>query len=236
MSIYAIKYLQPIAAMTITRFSRYLAACIKLAAAGSVLLALSVAEAQAAPETSQFKITRNGKPIGTHIIEVNRNGNEISVSTVTDLTVKILFVTAYRLQISANERWDNGRLIALNATSNNNGKRHSVSATAKGSSLEIKVDGQAPVLTDPNIVPNSFWNPELLGRPIMLDMQDGQIMPLSVRDGGDEELTINERTIKTRHYTVISRYSQDLWYDDNARLVQARLVASDGSTIVYRLP
>jgi uncharacterized protein DUF6134 len=205
---------------------------MKLAAAVVVLVLFS-AGAQASTETTRFAITRNGEQIGVHLIEVNRSGQEISVAIVTDLTVKVLFVTAYRLQLTASERWVNGRLVALSSRSDNNGTRHFVSVAAKGFSLEVKVDGKV-TLIDPNIMPASFWNPELLGRPIMLDAQDGQIMPVSVRDGGEEDLTINGRIVKAHRYTINSRYSQDVWYDDQARLVQAKLVASDGSVIMYR--
>jgi uncharacterized protein DUF6134 len=205
---------------------------MKLAAA-VVVLVLFGTGAQASTETTRFAITRNGEQIGMHLIEVNRSGQEISVAVVTDLTVKVLFVTAYRLQFTASERWLNGRLVALNSRSDNNGTRHFVSVSAKGSSLEVKVDGKA-TLIDANIMPASFWNPELLGRPIMLDAQDGQVMPVSVRDGGEEELTINGRIVKAHRYTINSRYSQDVWYDDQARLVQAKLIASDGSVIMYR--
>jgi Family of unknown function (DUF6134) len=205
---------------------------MKLAAA-VVVLVLFGTGAQASTETTRFAITRNGEQIGMHLIEVNRSGQEISVAVVTDLTVKVLFVTAYRLQLTASERWVNGSLVALNSRSDNNGTRHFVSVSAKGSSLEVKVDGKA-TLIDANIMPASFWNPELLGRPIMLDAQDGQVMPVSVRDGGEEELTINGRIVKAHRYTINSRYSQDVWYDDQARLVQAKLIASDGSVIMYR--
>jgi Domain of unknown function (DUF6134) len=88
---------------------------------------------------------------------------------------------------------------------------------------------------DPNVMPNSFWNAEFLRRPLMLDAQDGQVMPVSVRDVGEEELRINASVLRARRYTVTSRYSQDVWYDDQARLVQAQLVTRDGSVIVYRL-
>jgi hypothetical protein len=30
------------------------------------------------------------------------------------------------------------------------------------------------------------------------------------------------------------RYAQDLWYDERGRLVQVKLVGSDGSVISYR--
>lgn len=221
-------------AMSITSFI-WLAAFIRLGVAVVVPLILFMSGAPALPETRRFEITRNGDPIGTHVIEVNRSGNEFLVSVVTDLTVKVLFVTAYRLQIAASERWANGRLIALNSTSNNNGARHVVSAAARGSRLEVTVDGKESIFVDSNVMPNSFWNAEFLRRPIMLDAQDGQVMPVSVRDLGEEDLTINASVIRARRYTVTSRYSQDVWYDDQSRLVQARLVARDGSVITYRL-
>lgn len=188
--------------------------------------------ARAATETMRYAITRNGEPIGTHEIDISRSGQEISVAVVTDLTVKVFFVTAYRLQHTENERWVNGQLVALNSTSDNNGTRHTVSVSAKGSSLELKVDGKAS-LVGSNIVPASFWNPALLGRPLLLDTKDGQVMPVSVRDDGEEELSINEQVVKAHRYTINSRYSQDVWYDDQSHLVQAKLIASDGSVIMY---
>jgi len=200
---------------------------------GSVLFsAASVAAGPPSVETMRFAITRNGEQIGTYAIEINRSGPETSVAVVTDLTVKVLFVTAYRLQHTENERWVNGRLVALNSRSDDNGTRHSVSAAAKGSSLEVTVDGKTTVI-DPNVMPESFWNPQLLARPVMLNTQDGQITPVSVSDGGEEELTINAQLVRTHRYTVNSRYAQDLWYDDQAHLVQAKFRASDGSVIMY---
>ena len=55
-------------------FSSNLAAYIGRAVAVTVPLVLLVGGAQAFTETRQFEITRNGKPIGTHMIEVNRRG------------------------------------------------------------------------------------------------------------------------------------------------------------------
>lgn len=199
-----------------------------------IVLILFGAGAQASIETRRFAITRNGQQIGTHVIEVNRNGQEILVAVDTNLTVKVLFIAAYHLKITISERWVNGRLVALNSTSDDNGTRHFISAAPTGSSLEVKVDGKTTII-DANIMTTSFWNAEFLGRPIMLDAQNGQIMPVSVRDDGEEELAINARIIKARHYTINGRYSQEVWYDDQAGLVQARLVASDGSVIMYRL-
>ena len=187
----------------------------------------------AAAETMRYAITRNGEPIGTYAVEINRTGPETSVAVVTDLAVRVMFITAYRLQHTENERWVNGRLVALSSESDDNGTRHSVSATAKGPSLALTVDGKT-TLVDPNVMLENFWNPELLGRPVMLNTQDGQITPVSVNDGGIEDVTVNAQVARAHRYTINSRYSQDVWYDDQARLVQVKFRASDGSVIMYQ--
>ena len=49
-------------------------------------------------------------------MEINRAGPETSVKILTDLNVKVLFITAYRLQHKATERWVEGRLVAVRAS------------------------------------------------------------------------------------------------------------------------
>jgi len=190
-------------------------------------------EGQACAETMRFAITRNGDQIGTHSIDINRAGANISVSIATDLVVKVLFVTAYHFQHSASEHWVNGRLVALDSTTDNNGTRHQVSIVMKTTGLEMEADGKASRV-DRNIMPASLWNPELVRRAVVLDTQDGDIVPLSVVDQGMEELAIEARIVKAHHYTIKSRFSQDVWYDEQQHLVQAKLIGRDGSVILYK--
>jgi hypothetical protein len=189
--------------------------------------------AQTPPGTMRFAIMRNGEQIGTHAIEVSRTGPETSVRITTDLTVKVLFVTAYRLQHSATERWVNGQLVAFNSTTDNNGTRHKVSATMGASGLEVEADGKMSRV-EKNVLPASLWNPELMRRKAALDTQDGQVDPISVTDDGMEDLTLAGRATKAHHYEIKGRYSQDVWYDEGGRLVQVKLVGSDGSIISYQ--
>ncbi len=186
----------------------------------------------AAAETLRFAITRNGDQIGTHTIDVKRDAQQTTVSIATDLTVKVLFVTAYHFQYTASEDWINGRLVGLSSATDNNGTPHKVSIVMKENRLEMEADGKTSRL-DPNVMPGSLWTPELLRRSTMLDPQDGQILPLTVLDDGMDDLPVNGRTLKAHHYTLKSRYSQDVWYDDQQHLVQARIIGSDGSVILY---
>ena len=197
--------------------------------------AQAVVPAQTGPQIDKmrFTITRNDEPIGTQAIEINRAGAETSVSVATDLSVKVMFVTAYRFEQTEKERWVNGKLVGLTSATNANGERHEVQVTANATGLDVKADGKVSRV-DQNIMPASFWNPELLARPTLLDTQAGKTAPLTVRDNGMEDLKINRQVVKARHYTVSSMFSQDVWYDSQARLVQSKMVASDGSVIMYR--
>ncbi len=197
---------------------------------------LAVAPTMAAPaptEALRFAIMRNGEQIGTHTIEINRDGPETNVRVTTQLAVKVLFVTAYRLQHNATERWVNGQLVAFDSTTDNNGVRHKVSAARSVSGLEVEADGKKSRV-DQNIFPASLWNPELMRRKMALDPQDGQVDPISITDVGTEDLNVGARALKAHHYGIKGRYSQDIWYDERGRLVQVKLIGSDGSEISYK--
>jgi hypothetical protein len=206
-------------------------ACLS-ATVGTLLVATTVV-AQTPAGTMRFAIMRNGEQIGTHAIEISRTGPATDVRITTDLTVKVLFITAYRLQHSATERWMNGQLVAFSSTTDNNGTRHKVSAALGASGLDVEADGKTSRV-DKSTVPASLWNPELLRRKSALDTQDGQVDPIAVIDDGMEDLSIDARAVKAHHYELKGRYAQDVWYDERGRLVQVRLVGSDGSVISYK--
>ena len=185
-------------------------------------------------ETLQYAIMRKGEQIGTHRVEFRRAGKETSVNLATNVEVKVLFVTAYRFQHTATERWVNGRLVALDAETDDNGKQHRVSVALKGTALQIDADGKASQ-ADKNIIPGSLWNPDLLRQSVMLDPQTGQVMPISVVDEGTEQVTTESGPATAHRYTIKGKFEQDVWYDSRGRLVQSQFSGPDGSVISYRL-
>jgi hypothetical protein len=218
-----------------------MAAGLFCAMSGALAVATALAQtppaqapvAQVPVGTLRYAILRNGDQIGTHTIEIGRTGPETNVRITTDLTVTVLFITAYRLQHSATERWVKDQLVAFNSTTDNNGTRHKVTATLGPTGLEVNVDGNANKV-DKNVVPESLWNPDMLKRKTAFSTQDGLVETLAVTDAGAEELSIDGRTIKAHHYGVKGRFTQDVWYDERGRLVQVKLIGSDNSVISYK--
>ena len=204
--------------------------------AAGIVVALAFA-ANAAPgassETLRYAIMRNGDQIGTHTVEINRGPKETSVNMSTDLAVKVMFITAYYLQYTTTEKWVGGKLVALNSQSDDNGTKHKVSAALKANGLEVDADGKTSTV-DKNIIPATLWNPEVVKRSQVLDPKDGEVVPITVTDQGMDEVTIDGRTVKARHYVLKGKFPQDVWYDEKGRLVQSSLVAPDGSVILYK--
>lgn len=149
----------------------------------SKLLALFAAlvlswSAAAAPRTLEFDVLRDGAPIGTHRVTVERDGDDTRATIEIDMAVRLAFVTVYRYTHRSTELWRDGRLVSLDARTDDNGTRTQVSARATDAGLAIDGSGGryvAPAET----VPTSYWNREKVMRSPLLDTQSGKLIDVS---------------------------------------------------------
>jgi uncharacterized protein DUF6134 len=199
----------------------------------AALFSSSAAPAEPMAETLRFEVMREGQQIGTNTIELRRNGSETTVQMMTQVQVKIAFVTVYRFEQTETERWVGGKLMALSAVTNDNGTMHRVKATRTNDRLTIEADGKTTEVAG-NTIPASLWNPLLLEKTVAFNPQDGTMMPIAVTDRGVDQLVVQGRAKRTRHYVINSTFPQDVWYDDARQLVKVELKVSDGSTIRYQ--
>jgi len=195
--------------------------------------AVAPAEPQPAMTTLNFQVMRNGDPIGTSTVRLRRQGAETVAEIATHIQVKFASFTVYRFDQTEIEHWADGKLLALNSHTDDNGRVHRVTAARSGEALAVEADGQTSAV-DPGIIPVSLWNPSLLRKSQALNPQDGKVTPLSVVDHGPEQLVLQGRATTARHYSIKTSFPQDVWYDEHDRLVRVELHGSDGSTIRYQ--
>ena len=191
-------------------------------------------KAEPATETMRFAVMRNGQQIGNNTIELRRSGSETTVHMVTHVEVKVAFVTVYRFDQTETERWVGGKLMALNAVTDDNGTLHRVSASRADDKLIIEANGKTTEVAG-NTIPASLWNPLLLEKSVAFNPQDGKIMPIAVTDRGEDQLVVQGRAKRARHYVINSTFPQDVWFDEARQLLKVELKGSDGSTIRYQL-
>jgi hypothetical protein len=206
----------------------------KAALLASTALHAGAALADPDSKTMKFAVMRNDSQIGTNSITVSRSGQDTTVQIVTHVEVRIAYITVYRFDQTDTERWSDGRLLAMNATTDDNGTVHRTNANCRDGKVVVDGDGQVRKLAA-NIIPVSLWNPVLLAQNVALDPQDGAPVPVSVIDRGEENLVLQGRAQHAHHYVLMTTFPQDLWYDENQRLVKVELKGSDGSTIRYQL-
>jgi hypothetical protein len=197
------------------------------------LTALAAIESAAAAETIRFAIMRDGQPIGSNTIELQRNGAETTVRMITRIQVKIALMTVYRFDQTETERWVDGRLVGLESATDDNGTPHRVTATSSNGKITVNADGKVSQVAGTTI-PASYWNPALLGKSVALNPQDGAIVPVAVTDRGEDHVVVQGRAKRARHYVIRTTFPHDVWYDDDRQLVKVELKASDGSTIRYQ--
>lgn len=134
--------------------------------------------AAAAPRTLEFDVLRDGSPIGTHRVTLEYDGTQTRATIEIDMAVRLAFVTVYRYTHRSTELWRDGRLVSLDARTDDNGTRTQVGARATEAGLAIEGSGGAYV-APAETVPTSYWNREKAMRGRLLDTQSGKLVDVT---------------------------------------------------------
>ena len=184
--------------------------------------------------TVKFMVTRDGAPIGTNLIRIGRDGPNMTVEMVTHVKVGFAFLTFYKFDQTETERWSDGKLLALESVTDDNGTIRRARATAQDGALLVQCNGKTN-RTPASTIPFNLWNAALMDRSVALDPRNGGLEALKVNDRGEENVIVQGHTRRAHHYEITTSFPEDVWYDDSGQLVQVEMKAVDGSTIRYQL-
>ncbi|OHC74168.1 MAG: hypothetical protein A3G18_08270 [Rhodospirillales bacterium RIFCSPLOWO2_12_FULL_58_28] len=186
------------------------------------------------PHDLNFTVMREGDAIGTHVMKFRQNGDVLNVDIVTDVAVKLAFITVYRFEHKGVEGWNNGNLLVTSTVSNDDGTNHVLKAQAEGDQLVVNGNGEVHK-TPVGIMPASLWNPEIVKHNVLLNTLHGKHMKVTVDDLGDESVTVKGASVAARHYVINGELERELWFDKAGTLVQVRFKGEDKSEILYVL-
>jgi hypothetical protein len=110
-----------------------------LGAAASACLP-PVARAAELPPDLVFDVLLKGRRIGSHEVRFRAepDGGGFTVATAIDLAVKVALVTVYRYRQDAAERWRDGRLVASDVATDDDGERTAVRVREEGGALRVE--------------------------------------------------------------------------------------------------
>ncbi|TCS63389.1 hypothetical protein EDD55_10310 [Varunaivibrio sulfuroxidans] len=192
----------------------------------------------AVADTLDYTVLRNGAPIGSHVIDISGPDGGQTVKITTKIRVKVVFLTVYHFTHVAEERWRDGRLIALTSNTNDDGVNKSLSAHATPQDIaeHATVKGKEIAYGVPlDTLPASLWREDIVRRTQLINTLDGHVMHIRVTDLGADRLSVRHHDVAAHHYRLKGDLERDLWYDGAQTLVKVRFKGSDGSDIVYAL-
>lgn len=201
----------------------------------ALLLTLVVAAASpAAAGEWNFRVLLDGREVGSHRYTLEPSGADILLRSAARFDVRFLFVTAYRYDHDAEERWQDGCLKSLASRTDSNGRQVAVNATSGRNGLEVKRTAGRD-LHGGCIMSFAYWDPRILEADRLLNSQTGELVPVQVTDQGTETVTVRgaERPA-TRHRISGPGLSIDLWYADG-RWVALEALADGGRRLRYEL-
>jgi hypothetical protein len=176
-----------------------------------------------------FDIIRKNKIIGSANTFFEKNNENLIITTIVDIKIKLLFIPAYKFYQKSIETWRDGEFIIFEGHTDFedereyfiNGRDDEKKFTVMGMDGELKLDK--------NILPNNYWNKEILKEKEFFDMQKGILRKIEVKQLEDEIITINQSRIETEKYSLnASKNPKDLgpfpeytlWYAKNGELIK----------------
>jgi hypothetical protein len=206
-----------------------------LAAALSLALTAGAGHAMEAPAgTFVYTIHHQDRgDIGTLTIVSTRQGDERVYDQTLRIAVKVLFVTAYHQESERKEVWRGARLIAYDASTDDDGKKSKIAGRAEGDSFVI--DGPAGHIVAPGTVyPSNPFDPGIVKATLLMDTSSGKLLHVTVTPGAEETVTAAGGTVAARRYAVTGDLQRDLWFDTTGRLLQFAF-KNDGALITFTL-
>jgi hypothetical protein len=187
------------------------------------------------PEDRHFRVFLDDREVGDHRFAFAREGDAVSVHSQADFRVRIAFVTVYRYEHEARERWVDGCLVGLESTTNDNGTDHRVEASWHDGVFSVETNrGQRSVQTE---CPWTFayWDPEIRERDELFNAQTGDRSDVSFTRLGERSLEIGGASRATRAWQLdAEKLDIVLHYSAEGRWLGLDSTLENGRTLRYR--
>jgi hypothetical protein len=206
--------------------------------AGTCLACLIPAARAAAAdtETRVFTVSVDGKPAGECRIVI-RTGDDGTESVAFTASVQVRYLLAsYHYSYRGTEVWTGGRLRQFDSASDDDGKKHTVKATADGEKLRVSVDGGAPRVSRSDLWPTNYWRMPAGAKPgqaiALLDVDTGEEQAAKIAAVVQQNMAVKNVTVPCTRISVAASVPAELWYDARGRMVVQETVEDGHKTVL----
>jgi hypothetical protein len=211
-------------------FSRWILCALIIFATASFAQAAEI-------EVRDFTTKIDGKPAGeTHMTITPQEDGSVAMACQADVKVTKLGIIVYQYVYRGNEVWKAGKLLRLESSTNDNGKRYKVTATADANGMRVRVLDEERIARVDWLT--SYWQlPDAEARKrtmAVLDADTGKTVRGAMRNLGSQQLTVAGKNQNCSHYRISGPLTVEAWFDAQDRLVRQEWM-EDGHTCVLEL-
>jgi hypothetical protein len=206
------------------------------------LFAHAALAADDAPHAStrvyDFEVRLDDRPIGHHRFEVAEDGDARRVTSAADLAVTVLGLRLHGYRHRAEERWSGGCLVALSASTDDDGRATAVRLERRGDVDDIAVDGRHAQVAG-CVASYAYWDPALLARQSrLLDPQNGRVDAVAVERAGAGTVTVGGRAVEATRWRIAGPDAPiDVWVSAAGEWIGLDSTVRHGThRLSYRLP
>lgn len=172
-------------------------------------------------EQLDFKVLRDGGPIGHHRLDIRGQGNRTTVDIDIMLEVGIGPLVLYRYDHKNREVWENGAFKRFDSRTDDDGDIFSVTAERRDGRIFVRRQNDSDYsIAESDILPTTYWREETVRRNLLLDTQEGRKMQVEARLIGDDDVVAGGRTVRARKYEMTGDLTATAWYDETGRWVK----------------
>lgn len=184
-------------------------------------------------QTWNFRVMLDDQPIGSHKVRVDSSDGNVAVHTIANFDVRILFIPVYSYEHEAKENWNDGCIVAINTTTDDNGEKYYISSKKDTQSLSLKThDGKSSL--NGCVRTFAYWDVNLLKSDRLLNTQTGEYLPVSITDMGLKTLDIDGKEVQARSFRLVAEeMTIDLWYTKDMRWLALESITDTGSVLRY---
>jgi hypothetical protein len=205
-----------------------------------IIIAGAIAVSPAAAgeiEFRDFQIFVNKEPAGTFSMKITKlDDNAFSMEGEARVHVRYL-VYNYKYHFKTTEHWRDGRLVHMESSTNDDGKRFHVLASAEANGIRVNTNGQ-DILAKPDAWVSTYWHlPDaaVRQRPLtLIDGDTGKGLSGTLQYIGQSMIKIAGVSMTCNHYRLTGSISAELYYDNQDRLIWLE-TTEDGRTIIWQL-
>ena len=171
--------------------------------------------------------------LGTHRLTFSRKGANLVVDVDSEIAVEFFSMTIFRYAAKRREVWRDGRMIAYESDTHDDGNDIRVTAEAAGDGLVIAgPSGRSTAAL--GVFPTHPWNRAIIDAELLMHTTTGELLEVAVTEVGPETLIIDGRSIETTKYRMSGDHDREIWFDDGGDWVRLRFYEY-GDAVTYTL-